>query len=75
MRKFTASIKPLSGDVQYGPAENDRYEGTVEIPFEVHLPEKEEGADFEVLVSYQACTESECLLPEEKAISAVVIRR
>ena len=68
------SIKPIEGQAAYGPATDDRYEGRVEIPFEVKLPDKEEGADFEVLVSYQACTDSECLLPEEKAISAVVFR-
>jgi uncharacterized protein len=68
------SIKPISGDVAYMPAENDRYEGRVEIPFSVRLPDKEGGADFEVIVSYQACTESECLLPEEKTISAVVVK-
>ena len=68
------SIKPIIGEATYGPSENDRYEGRVEIPFKVHLPEREDGADFEVLISYQACTDSECLLPQEKAISAVVVR-
>jgi len=68
------SITPVAGEISYTPADNDRYEGMVEIPFQVRLPEREEGADFEVAVTYQACTESECLLPEEKRISAVVFR-
>ena len=68
------SITPVSSEISYVPATNDRYEGQVEIPFQVQLPERQEGADFEVAVTYQACTESECLLPEEKKISAVVFR-
>ncbi|MEA2554069.1 MAG: uncharacterized protein QOJ65_2245 [Fimbriimonadaceae bacterium] len=65
-------VQPVSAEVQYPPARNDRYEGRVEIPFKVRLPENEQGADFEIKVSYQACTESECLLPQEKRLNGVV---
>jgi hypothetical protein len=67
-------IRPVTGVVAYPPASNDRYEGRVEIPFTAELPNGESGADFEIVVTYQACTESECLLPQEKVLNAVVVK-
>jgi uncharacterized protein YyaL (SSP411 family) len=64
----------IRAEVAYPAAANDRYEGRVEIPFTVFLPGGESGADFELLVGYQACTESECLAPAEKRFSAVAFR-
>lgn len=67
-------VQPLRADVRYPGAFEDRYEGTVEIPFTVELPASESGAEFEVTVTFQACTESECQLPQEKTFAGVVYR-
>jgi uncharacterized protein len=67
-------VEGLRGDVQYPQAENDQYVGEVRIPFTVEIPEGRRDAEFEVRVSYQACTESECLLPKERALEAVAFR-
>ncbi len=70
----TLTFEGIRAEVAYPAATNDRYEGRVEIPFTVYLPTGESGADFEIVVSYQACTEAECLAPAEKRFSAVVFR-
>jgi hypothetical protein len=67
------SIEGLEFSVEYPKAAGDTYEGTLEIPFTVLLPEGERGADFEVTVSYQPCTESECQLPQEKRLTGVLL--
>lgn len=67
-------IRPLKSEIAYPPAPNDRYEGEISISFSVHLPAGEEGADFELAVSYQACTETECLLAQEKVFTGVLYR-
>ncbi len=68
------TINGLKSTIKYPEATNDRYEGEVTIPFTVQLPAGESGAEFEVVVSYQACTETECQEPKEKVLSAVVVR-
>lgn len=67
-------IRPIKAEVSYPAATNDRFEGEVVIPFVVQLPSGEEGADFEITVTYQACTESECLLAQEKVFTAVLYK-
>ena len=67
-------VRPISGVAQYPPANDDRYEGVVEIPFTVQIPNNESGADFELVVSYQACTDLECLLPQEKTLNCVAYK-
>lgn len=67
-------IQPLKAEVSYPEAVNDRFEGQVVISFRVPLPKGESGAEFEVKVSYQACTESECKAPAEKTFGCVVLR-
>jgi uncharacterized protein YyaL (SSP411 family) len=67
-------VRPLKAAVEYPAASNDRYEGDLVIPFDVQLPAGEDGAEFEVKVSYQACTESECQLAAEKTFGAVIVR-
>jgi hypothetical protein len=67
-------IRPLKSKIDYPAAVNDRFEGLVVIPFRVQLPTGESGAEFEVKVSYQACTESECQLPSERTLDGVVLR-
>ncbi|MDR3688583.1 MAG: DUF255 domain-containing protein [Fimbriimonas sp.] len=68
------AIRGVENSVQYPDATDDRYMGTIQIPFTVQIPGRESGAEFEVVVSFQACTESECKLPEEKTFNAVVVR-
>jgi len=69
----TVTIEGPEFAVEYPPATNDVYTGKLEIPFTVQLPKGESGADFEVTVTYQACTDSECLLPQEKRLNGVVL--
>ncbi len=69
----SVSIEGLKFSVEYPPAEADTYRGTLEIPFTVALPHGETGADFEVTVIYQACTDSECLLQQEKRLNGVLL--
>lgn len=66
-------IRGVKGKALYPPAENDRYEGEIEIPFTVELPAGKSDAEFEVRVGFQACTESECQLAVERTFGAVVL--
>jgi uncharacterized protein YyaL (SSP411 family) len=67
-------VNPVKSEVSYPSAAGDRYEGEVRIPIRLQLPPGESGADFEVRVTYQACTESECQLPETKTFGGVIYR-
>jgi hypothetical protein len=67
-------VKGAKAEITYPEAVDDKYEGQIEIPFAVHLPTGESGIEFELTLSYQACTESECLAPTEKVFTAVVVR-
>jgi uncharacterized protein YyaL (SSP411 family) len=67
-------IRGLKAEVKYPEAIDDQYRGQIVLPFEVQLPNGESGAEFELTVSYQACTDSECLAPSEKVFTAVVVR-
>jgi len=67
-------VRPLRADVAYPEPVRDRYEGRVEIPFTVELPSSSRAEEFEIVVRFQACTESECLLPQERRVDGVVLR-
>ncbi len=67
-------VRPLTAKIVYPPEDGMGYVGRLEIPFTVTLPAGESGADLEVVVSYQPCTDSECLAPIEKTLSAVAYR-
>ncbi|HSI72442.1 MAG TPA: DUF255 domain-containing protein, partial [Fimbriimonas sp.] len=64
--------RPVKAEARYPEATNDQYTGTVEIPVTVHLDGKE--AEFEVVVSYQPCTDTECHLAAEKRFDCVIFR-
>jgi uncharacterized protein len=66
--------QPLKSEVAYPAGEEDQYRGDVEIPFTVQLPSGERAAEFEVKVTFQPCTESECLLPVERTFDVVALR-
>lgn len=70
----SVEVRPLKSKVQYPAEDGMGYVGRVEIPFTVTLPAGESGADFEVTVRYQPCTDQECLAPIEKSFGAVVHR-
>lgn len=65
-------IEPLKYRVSYPGVTDDKFYGQVAIGFEVDLPAGSSGEEFEVTVKYQACTDSECQLPQERRFSAVV---
>jgi uncharacterized protein YyaL (SSP411 family) len=67
-------ISPLENRVLYPESSVEGYTGKTVIPFRVRVPEGEAGAEFEVTVRYQACTEAECLEPVEKRLPAIVGR-
>jgi hypothetical protein len=67
-------VKGAKAEITYPDAVEDQYRGQIEIPFKVHLQAGQSGTEFEMVVSYQACTESECLSPAEKVFTAVVVR-
>ena len=68
------TVAPLASEVAYPAATDDRYTGRVEIPIAVRLAEEETGADLEITLTYQPCTDSECLLPVVRKFDAVVSR-
>lgn len=59
------------GEAGFPEAEGDRYTGDVVIPVRVKAPK--ESAEFQLAVTFQACTESECLAPEERILTARVL--
>lgn len=68
------SFEPLTAEAHFPDGEEDKYTGSLEVPFEISLGPNQLGSEFEVKVSFQACTDSECLQPEEKTLSGVVTR-
>ena len=68
------TVAPLTAEIDYPPAIEDRYVGRIAIPVRVTLPQSETGVDLEITVTFQPCTESECLLPVERTLTAVVVR-
>jgi hypothetical protein len=66
--------QPVKATIEYPAAQADQYTGEVVIPFTVQIPPGQEAVEFELKVSYQACTETECLLPTERRFDAVAFR-
>jgi uncharacterized protein YyaL (SSP411 family) len=66
------SVEPLGFEVAYPTATGLGYVGETVIPLRLRLPKGESGAEFEVTVRYQACTETECLEPQQKRLAGVV---
>jgi len=67
-------VEGLKANVKYPEGSGDQYVGLIEIPVEMQIPAGESGAEFELTVSFQACTDSECLAPQEKRFSGVLYR-
>jgi uncharacterized protein YyaL (SSP411 family) len=66
-------FRGISGEAHFPPTTNDRYEGTVEVPIVVELPVGIGQQEFEIEFGFQACTESECLLPETRTLHAIAL--
>lgn len=66
--------KGAKAEITYPEAINDQYQGKVEIAFAAHLPQGESGIEFELVLTYQACTDTECLPPAEKVFTLVVVK-
>jgi hypothetical protein len=66
------TFQPVQATVDYPPG--DTYEGEVRIPFTIQLAPAQSGEEFEATVAYQACTESECLMPASITLYGVVSR-
>jgi uncharacterized protein len=68
------AVEPLKAEIDYPAAKNDQYEQEVVIPFKVELPSGQSAAEFELQVTYQPCTDQECLLPVDRKFDCVVLR-
>lgn len=55
----------------YPDAPNDRLEGEIEIPFRIKDPKK--PTEFQLTLKFQMCTDSECFLPDQVAVTGVVL--
>jgi uncharacterized protein YyaL (SSP411 family) len=66
-------IRPLVSRIEYPPTEEESYSGDVSIPFWVELPKGSSGEEFEVEVTFQACTDSECLASQSVTLSGVAV--
>ncbi len=59
-------VSGVLGEAGFEEAPDGRYEGVVRIP--LRLRPAGESRDFEVRVTFQACTERECFAPEERVL-------
>jgi len=68
-------FEPLEAEMTYPEAPDDVYRGEAAFPFTIRLP-KGGGwvEEFEVRIRYQACTESECQLPEEATLIGTLLQ-
>jgi len=66
-------VFPIAAKVEFPPSKDDAYEGTVRIPIRIAMPPAERAAEFEVRVSFQMCSQTDCLSPQEKTVSAVLL--
>ena len=66
------TFEPKIGSASFPSSENHRYEGLLEIPISLELAPGLEEQEVEISVRYQACTETECLLPHEARLTVTV---
>jgi len=64
-------VEGVFGEASFPAPNGERYEGEVRIP--LRLRAKSKTDEFVLRVRYQACTESECLLPQEATLTGVVL--
>ncbi|MFY9235103.1 MAG: thioredoxin domain-containing protein [Fimbriimonadaceae bacterium] len=66
-------IEGVRSEVSYPEAKDHGYDGRTTIPFRVQLPSGRADAEFGLLVKFQPCTDSECLLPVEQSFDCRII--
>ena len=67
----TMRVEGVLGEAGFPEPENDMYKGTVNFP--IRLRPSNGTEEFQLTVRYQPCTDSECLGPQERVLSGVVI--
>ncbi|MBL8060053.1 MAG: hypothetical protein JNK63_04970, partial [Chthonomonas sp.] len=60
----------IAPTINYPKGTNDQYEGDLEIEFQAS---PSGPTEFQVTVQYQACTETECLAPDEIVLDGVFL--
>lgn len=68
------TIVPVRSRVEYPESGDGMYRGALRIPYSVCLESGESGADYEVEVTIQECTDSECREARTMRFSALVVR-
>lgn len=66
----TLRIDNVLGEAGFPGPEDDRYSGELRIP--VRLVPRKTATEFQLRLRFQACTESECLAPQEIALAGVL---
>jgi hypothetical protein len=69
-----AKVDGLKAKVTYPETVNDRYEGEVTLAIELALPAGAPEGEYEVSLSFQLCSETECLAPDTLRVDGVVFR-
>jgi uncharacterized protein len=64
-------IDNLLGEVGFPSAEDSRYSGELEVPVRFLPPPK--TTEFEMVVRFQSCSETECYAPQEARLNGVVL--
>jgi uncharacterized protein YyaL (SSP411 family) len=67
-------IRPLESKIEYPPTKEESYEGEIVIPIQIKLPSGSSGEEYEIEVSFQACTDRECLGAQSVRLSGVVVK-
>jgi len=66
----TLELVGLEGEAAFPDGREGRFEGNVSIPIRVKAVNMD--AHFDLRVSFQACTESECRMPESRILTGLV---
>jgi uncharacterized protein YyaL (SSP411 family) len=67
-------VRPVKADVLWPEPSEDQYVGSLIVPVRVWLSPGLDAEEFEVVVKWQACTDQECLLPQERSFGAVILK-
>lgn len=66
-------LEGVLGEAGIPEAVDDRYTGDVQIPLRIRTSAPKVTTEFSLRISFQACTDSECLPPEERVVTAKVL--
>ncbi|MBW7929022.1 MAG: hypothetical protein H3C58_13250 [Fimbriimonadaceae bacterium] len=65
---------PVRSRVEYPESSDGMYRGALRIPYSVCLEPGESGADYEVEITFQECTDSECREARTLRFAGLVVR-